>query len=100
MLDKCPGAANILRPTLILKNCPECGEENELLSTEAKKNCSKCGFTIYNDVVSCVQWCEYAKECVGEELYNRLMGNEPAKQPEGVTDGKQNEGKTKHSQNR
>ena len=28
---------------MILKNCPECGEENELLSTEVKKKCSKCG---------------------------------------------------------
>jgi hypothetical protein len=100
MLDKCPGAASILKPTLILKNCPECGEENELLSTEAKRKCSKCGFMIYNDVVSCVQWCEYAKECVGEELYNRLMGNEPSTQPEGGPVDRPDKNKTKHSNNR
>ena len=41
MLDKCPGAASILKPTLVLKNCPECGEENELLSTEMKKKVLK-----------------------------------------------------------
>jgi len=26
-----------------------------------------------NDIESCVQWCKYAKECVGEEMYNKLM---------------------------
>ena len=28
---------------------------------------------IYNDKLSCVQWCKYAKQCVGEEVYNNLM---------------------------
>jgi transposase len=88
MLDKCPCAASILKPTLVLKNCPECGEENELLSTEMKRKCSKCGFIIYNDVTSCVQWCEYARECVGDELFERLMGNEQAPDPKGKKGGK------------
>ena len=35
--------------------------------------CEKCGFVIYNDKLSCVQWCKYAKQCVGEEVYNNLM---------------------------
>jgi len=38
--------------------------------------CSNCGLTIYNDLESCVQWCKYAKECVGEELYKKLMKKE------------------------
>jgi hypothetical protein len=24
--------------------------------------------------MSCVKWCRYAKECVGEELYNQITG--------------------------
>jgi len=72
MYDKCPGASDILMPTLKIKTCPECGEEVELVSTDVKADCPKCGFVIYNDVMSCIEWCEYAKECVGEELYNRL----------------------------
>ena len=28
---------------------------------------------IYNDALSCVQWCKYARQCVGEETYERLM---------------------------
>ena len=73
MFDNCPGAAQFTRtPTLKIKKCPECGEDAEIFSTELKVNCGKCGFTIYNDLGSCIQWCKYAKECVGEEVYNSL----------------------------
>ena len=79
MLDKCPGVSTILQPTIKLKNCPQCGEQVELVSTDLKATCPQCGFVIYNDVTSCVQWCEYAKECVGEEMYNKLKKEPPAK---------------------
>lgn len=73
MLDKCPGTKTILQPTIKLKTCPKCGEEVEMISTDMKADCPKCGFTIYNDLNSCIQYCEYARECVGDELYERLM---------------------------
>ena len=72
MLDKCPGTKTILMPTIKIKKCPECGEEVEVISTDLQTKCPGCGFTIYNDTMSCIEWCEYAKECVGEEMYNRL----------------------------
>ena len=72
MLDHCPGAANIRTPTLAIKKCPQCGEEVELFSNELSVKC-RCGFVVYNDIASCVQWCKYSKECVGEEMYNNLM---------------------------
>lgn len=81
MFDKCPGASNIRTPTIKMKKCRECGEEVEVFSTDMKVNCPKCGFTIYNDLESCVQWCEYAKECVGEEVYQRLMEKTAVKEP-------------------
>ncbi|HUW86571.1 MAG TPA: hypothetical protein VMV55_06810 [Methanoregula sp.] len=28
---------------------------------------------VCNDIESCIQWCRYAKECVGEEMNRRLM---------------------------
>ena len=28
---------------------------------------------IYNDSLSCVQWCKYARKCVGDEMYEHLM---------------------------
>jgi len=73
MLDNCPGAAQFTRtPTLKIKKCPECGGDVEIFSTELRVKCDKCGFTVYNELGSCIQWCKYAKECVGEELYNKL----------------------------
>ncbi|OGJ86536.1 MAG: hypothetical protein A2268_15790 [Candidatus Raymondbacteria bacterium RifOxyA12_full_50_37] len=73
MLDKCPGSANIRTPTLKVKQCPECGTEVELFSNEIKTKCAKCGFEIYNDIESCIKWCRYARECVGDALYEELM---------------------------
>ena len=73
MVDACPGAVNIRMPRMEIKECPKCGEEIEIFSNEASAKCSECGHVIYNDLLSCVQWCEYAKECVGEETYERLM---------------------------
>ena len=72
MFDKCPGVSTILQPTIKFKTCPKCGAEVELVSTDMKADCDKCGFTIYNDVTSCVQWCEYARDCDGKEVYERL----------------------------
>jgi ribosomal protein S27AE len=78
MLDHCPGSANLRTPTLSIKLCPECGEEVELFSNDISVKCSRCGFVVYNDIASCIQWCKYAKECVGEEMYNKLMAQKDA----------------------
>lgn len=77
MLDNCPGAANIRTPTLAVKKCPRCGAEVEVFSNDVSVNCSACGFTVYNDILSCVQWCTYARECVGEETYRMLTAKRP-----------------------
>ena len=60
-------------PTIIEKVCPQCGEIIELFSIDTEVACDKCGFIAYNDTLSCVQWCQYAKQCVGEEMYNKMM---------------------------
>ena len=60
-------------PTLHEKICPNCGNVIELFSIDTEVACENCGFMAYNDTLSCVQWCEYAKKCVGEEMYNHLM---------------------------
>ena len=73
MFEQCPGASNIRTPTIALKTCPQCGAEIEMFSSDMQMDCPKCGFTVYNDLESCIQWCKYAKECVGEEVYERLM---------------------------
>lgn len=60
-------------PTIHEKICPQCGEIIELFSIDTEVACEKCGFVAYNDTLSCVQWCKYAKQCVGEEMYNKMM---------------------------
>lgn len=60
-------------PTISEKVCPQCGEIIELFSIDTEVACEKCGFVAYNDTLSCVQWCKYAKQCVGEEMYNKMM---------------------------
>lgn len=72
----CPGAANLRSPTLEVRTCPQCGEEIEIFSDEMKASCERCGFVIYNNIISCVRWCRYAKECVGEEMYRKITGKE------------------------
>ena len=73
MLDHCPGAANLRTPTLSIKKCPRCGEEVEVFSNDVSVTCSTCGFVVYKDIMTCVQWCKYAEVCVGEETYKKIM---------------------------
>lgn len=60
-------------PTIFEKICPQCGHEIEMASVDTQMTCEHCGFVAYNDTLSCVQWCAYAKQCVGEEMYNAMM---------------------------
>ncbi len=74
MLDKCPGSGNIRTPIPSLKKCPECWEDVEIWSDELRAKCTRCGATVFSEnAPSCIEWCQYAKECVGEGKYNRLM---------------------------
>ena len=73
---KCPGqdGRNIESQTL---KCPYCGYEVEIFSDEVKVNCPKCNNLVCKDrLPSCVDWCKYAKECVGHERYKKLKGED------------------------
>ena len=75
MKSNCPGAARFKgAPELKLKTCPECGAEIELFSPDTHTQC-KCGFIAYNDTQSCLKWCKKARECVGDEIYEKFTGN-------------------------
>ena len=71
MFEGCMG--NPRTPTIHEKICPNCGSIIELFSIDTEVACDNCGFVAYNDTLSCVQWCQYAKKCVGEEMYNHMM---------------------------
>ena len=69
----CAGKRALGTPTLKIIKCPQCGGEIEMFSTDVKVKCDSCGFVAFNDINLCVQWCEHAEECVGTEMYNRLV---------------------------
>lgn len=71
MLEGCQGKPRT--PTIIEKTCPQCGNLIEMFSIDTQMACENCGFVAYNDTLSCVQWCKYAKKCVGEDMYHHMM---------------------------
>ena len=73
MSHECAGKSNFGTPTLRIMKCPECGNDIEIFSTDVKVSCDKCGHTVYNDINLCVTYCAHAEECVGTELYNKLV---------------------------
>ncbi len=71
MLEGCQGKTRT--PTIIEKECPNCGTIIELFSIDSRMASETCGFVAYNDTLSCVQWCQYARQCVGDEMYDHMM---------------------------
>ena len=71
--SRCPGA-DMLRGnvTITEKKCPECGRDIEIFSCDTHVVC-ECGFIAYNDTQSCLQWCKHARECVGDDVYEKFM---------------------------
>ena len=71
IIEGCQGKPRT--PTIHEKTCPNCGNIIELFSVDTQVACEKCGFVAYNDTLSCVQWCEFARKCVGDEMYEQMM---------------------------
>jgi ribosomal protein L37E len=44
-----------------------------MFSIDTQMACERCGFIAYNDTLSCVQWCAFARKCVGDEMYEHMM---------------------------
>ena len=55
------------------KICPNCGNTVEIFSVDTEAVCDRCGFVIYNDMLSCVHWCKYARKCVSDAAYERIQ---------------------------
>ena len=75
MKFKCPGSCHGNTPQLEIRRCPECGNEIEMFSVDMKAECDRCGFTVYNDIRQCMEVCTHAEECLGAEMYRKLMAN-------------------------
>ena len=71
----CPGSKYIKQPIPEMFDCPDCGEEVEIWTNERMGKCGSCSKTVIRELDSawCVQWCQYAKECIGVERYEELL---------------------------
>jgi len=77
MITKCPGAQDFrqLRPEYI--KCSFCSYEVEIWSDEIVATCQKCKKKVMrnSDKQSCLDWCKYARECLGVVQYNKYKKN-------------------------
>ncbi len=70
----CPGSIEIKQPKPEDITCRHCSEVIEIWSDETETKCKHCGKINTRFMgPTCLEWCAFAKECVGEEKYKRLM---------------------------
>jgi hypothetical protein len=73
---KCPGAQRVTQPKPEIIKCPHCSKEVEIWTDEAKAVCPNCKKTVTRlKGQSCLDWCKYAKDCVGDKAYNKYIKN-------------------------
>ena len=70
IMEGCQGKPQI---KIMERICPQCGHEVEIFSIDTQVACENCGFVIYNDTLTCVQGCKYARKCMGDEMVERLL---------------------------
>ncbi len=76
-IDFCPGSQKFRQPQPEEVKCPNCGREAEIWTDEIQITCPNCKHVILRikEGASCLDWCRYALECVGERVYNNYMQN-------------------------
>ncbi len=71
--ESCPGSREIKQPSPEDITCCHCGKVIEIWSDETETKCRHCGkMSMRRLAPTCIEWCAFAKECVGEQKYNRL----------------------------
>ena len=88
ILEGCQGKPQI---KIMERTCPQCGHEVEIFSIDTQVACENCGFVIYNDTLTCVQWCKYARQCMGDEMVERLLTVARQKREREATERKEKE---------
>jgi len=72
--ESCPGSREIKEPKPEEIKCRNCSENIEIWSDETETKCKHCGKMNMRLLgPTCIEWCAFAKECVGEEKYKRLV---------------------------
>ena len=76
MSGRCPGQ-DMRNLKVSLLKCPGCGADVEIFSDELKVKCPGCGERVYRDKTpSCIEWCASARQCLGEERWRQMRGEE------------------------
>ncbi len=76
-MSNCPGSNGLKQATPEEITCPNCGTELEIWSDELKTTCTNCKTVVFKERgQSCIDWCQFARQCVGAEIYDRLKGSE------------------------
>jgi len=76
MMSKCPGSQNFRQPKPEMMKCPFCSAQIEMWSDEAKTKCPECKREIIRSgEQTCLDWCKFAKDCLGESLYGKYTRN-------------------------
>lgn len=71
-LKRCSGATAFAQPRIEVVPCPDCGTDVEVWSDEATGQCPGCARTVIRTATqSCVDWCRYANECLGDEKFRK-----------------------------
>ena len=74
MIINCPGSKRLKQPHPEMIRCPKCSTEIEIWSDEFEVNCPRCKKTMTRETgQSCIEWCSYARDCVGGYRYARYM---------------------------
>ncbi len=71
---RCPGSSAFAQPRIEIVTCPSCGGDAEVWSDEPSGTCLGCGCGVTrSSTQSCLDWCKYARECLGDEKYKQYQ---------------------------
>ena len=85
MTGSCPGR-DFRKLRVELHLCPKCKAEVEIFSDETRIRCRKCGEYVYRErMPSCIEWCASARQCLGEERWQALQGDNEEEPKNGST---------------
>lgn len=74
MSSRCPGQ-DFRKLSISIHPCPECQKPVEFFSDELRARCPTCKTMVQKDSSpSCIQWCKAARDCIGADLYDALIG--------------------------
>ena len=73
-LKMCPGSTAFAQPKIEIISCQYCDGDAEIWSDEPEGKCLSCGKMVTRvNTPSCLDWCKHAKECLGDEKYEKYL---------------------------